>query len=105
MALHYKQDSIKELREKESPNSKDLLKIIPYGEDMPQGDSGFSAHCLYLCIKEVDENGNPTAIEFCDCHGNVYPTTPAAIVEAVNGAMPKTNFSFDPDTGTLAITL
>lgn len=105
MALHYKPDSIKELREKENPNSKDLLKIIPYGEEMPQGESGVAERSLYLCIKEVDENGNPTAIEFCDCHGNVYPTTPAAIVAAVNGAMPKTNFSFDPDTGTLAITL
>lgn len=105
MALHYKPDSIHAIREKENPNSKDLLKIITYGEDMPQVESGIAERCLYLCVKAVDEEGKPSAIEFCDCHGNVYPTTAAAIIEAVNGAMPKANFSFDPATGTLNITL
>lgn len=83
MALHYKPDSIHAIREKENPNSKDLLKIIPYGEDMPQVESGIAERCLYLCVKEVDEDGNPTAIEFCDCHGNVYPTTAKSVIDSI----------------------
>lgn len=86
MALHYKPDSIHAIREKESSYTKDLLKIIPYGEDMPQGESGIAERCLYLCVKEVDKDGKPTAIEFCDCHGNVYPATTQAVLDALHSA-------------------
>lgn len=96
MALHRKEDSLQLLREKESLYSKERIQIIPFGEEIPEGENDISRHCLYLCVTEVNEDGSPASVVLRDCHGNSYPfgDIAAAIIESL---MPKTGGMFVGD--------
>lgn len=94
MSLRHKEDSISLIRDKESINSKDRVKIIPYGEEPPLGETDVNRPCLFMCIKEVDAEGQPTAIEFRDCHGHVYPASSPELLKYLSGA--PLNYSGTP---------
>lgn len=74
MALTYREDSIKKIREDESQYSKDRIKIIPVDQEPPEVDPDDAKNDIFMDVKPIDDEGDETCIQFIDVDGNKYDT-------------------------------